>query len=115
MDGCAQQEEYSALRNWVPLSSKLFICVFKAFFFLFLSSPYFFSSSRTCLFPKELSKYENKACNSVQTWFTYVIEQETERLLADPAPGISATPHEDNLRYFDVIIAGPTQSPFEGN
>lgn len=41
-------------------------------------------------------------------------EKETERLLADPAPGISATPHEDNLRYFDVIIAGPSQSPFEG-
>jgi ubiquitin-conjugating enzyme E2 N len=35
-------------------------------------------------------------------------------LLADPAPGISATPHEENLRYFDVIIAGPGQSPFEG-
>jgi len=28
--------------------------------------------------------------------------------------GISATPHEDNLRYFNVIIAGPAQSPFEG-
>ncbi|CAG8489244.1 9366_t:CDS:2 [Paraglomus occultum] len=39
---------------------------------------------------------------------------ETERLLQEPAPGISATPHEDNLRYFDVIIAGPSQSPFEG-
>lgn len=35
-------------------------------------------------------------------------------MLADPAPGISATPHEENLRYFDVIIAGPDQSPFEG-
>jgi hypothetical protein len=34
--------------------------------------------------------------------------------MAEPAPGISATPHEDNLRYFDVIISGPTQSPFEG-
>jgi ubiquitin-conjugating enzyme E2 N len=40
--------------------------------------------------------------------------KETERLIAEPAPGISATPHEDNLRYFDVIIAGPGQSPFEG-
>ncbi|KAG0054629.1 Ubiquitin-conjugating enzyme 13 [Gryganskiella cystojenkinii] len=42
------------------------------------------------------------------------IIKETERLMADPAPGISATAHEDNLRYFDVIIAGPNQSPFEG-
>lgn len=38
--------------------------------------------------------------------------QETERLVADPAPGISATPHDDNLRYFDVIIEGPGGSPF---
>ncbi len=29
-------------------------------------------------------------------------------------PGISAVPHEDNLRYFDVEIHGPTQSPYEG-
>ncbi|PWN98717.1 putative ubiquitin-conjugating enzyme E2 [Tilletiopsis washingtonensis] len=42
------------------------------------------------------------------------IIKETERLVADPAPGIVAEPHEDNLRYFDVIIDGPGQSPFEG-
>lgn len=30
------------------------------------------------------------------------------------APGISATPYEDNLRYFNVIIAGPSGSPYEG-
>jgi ubiquitin-conjugating enzyme E2 N len=30
-------------------------------------------------------------------------------------PGISAVPHEDNLRYFDVTIDGPSQSPYEGN
>lgn len=29
-------------------------------------------------------------------------------------PGISAVPHEDNLRYFDVTVDGPTQSPYEG-
>ncbi|KAH7102877.1 ubiquitin-conjugating enzyme/RWD-like protein, partial [Auriculariales sp. MPI-PUGE-AT-0066] len=39
---------------------------------------------------------------------------ETERLVADPAPGITAEPHEDNLRYFDVTISGPGGSPFEG-
>eukprot|EP01112_Ceratiomyxa_fruticulosa_P008591 TRINITY_DN2225_c0_g3_i1.p1 TRINITY_DN2225_c0_g3~~TRINITY_DN2225_c0_g3_i1.p1 ORF type:complete len:150 (+),score=28.32 TRINITY_DN2225_c0_g3_i1:251-700(+) len=42
------------------------------------------------------------------------IVKETQRLLSEPAPGISATPHEDNLRYFNVIIAGPAGSPFEG-
>ncbi|KAI8902139.1 putative ubiquitin conjugating enzyme [Globomyces pollinis-pini] len=40
------------------------------------------------------------------------IIKETERLLADPAPGITATPHEDNLRYFNVIIEGPSSTPF---
>lgn len=29
-------------------------------------------------------------------------------------PGISAIPHEENLRYFDVKIDGPGQSPYEG-
>jgi len=41
------------------------------------------------------------------------ISQETERLVADPAPGITAAPHEDNLRYFDVTIQGPDGSPFQ--
>lgn len=40
--------------------------------------------------------------------------QETERLIADPVPGIQAVPHEDNLRYFDVKIDGPAACPFEG-
>merc|ERR1711907_337798 len=42
------------------------------------------------------------------------IIKETQRLGSEPAPGISATPHESNLRYFDVIIAGPSSSPYEG-
>ena len=29
-------------------------------------------------------------------------------------PGISAIPHDDNLRYFDVQVHGPSQSPYEG-
>ncbi|ORX55472.1 ubiquitin-conjugating enzyme [Piromyces finnis] len=42
------------------------------------------------------------------------IIKETERLMAEPTPGISAVPHEDNLRYFDVEISGPDSSPYEG-
>jgi ubiquitin-conjugating enzyme E2 N len=42
------------------------------------------------------------------------VNQETERLVSDPVPGISAQPHDDNLRYFDVMIDGPSQSPYEG-
>ncbi|KAI9596489.1 putative ubiquitin-conjugating enzyme E2 [Syncephalis fuscata] len=42
------------------------------------------------------------------------IIKEIERLTIDPAPGITAQHHDDNLRYFDVIITGPSQSPFEG-
>ncbi|KAJ2905992.1 Ubiquitin-conjugating enzyme E2 35 [Zalerion maritima] len=43
------------------------------------------------------------------------IVKETERLMAEPVPGISAVPHEDNLRYFDVEIHGPSGSPYEEN
>ncbi|EER27148.1 Ubiquitin-conjugating enzyme 13 [Coccidioides posadasii str. Silveira] len=42
------------------------------------------------------------------------IVKETERLMAEPVAGINAVPHEDNLRYFDVKIHGPSQSPYEG-
>ena len=42
------------------------------------------------------------------------ILRETERLHKDPVPGISAIPDEQNYRYFHVIIAGPSEGPFEG-
>merc|ERR1711976_217491 len=42
------------------------------------------------------------------------IIKETQRLLSEPAPGISASPSEDNMRYFHVVILGPEQSPYEG-
>lgn len=35
--------------------------------------------------------------------------------MADPAPGILANPHEENLRYFDVVMEGPSSTPFAGN
>uniref|UniRef100_A0A453FED7 UBC core domain-containing protein n=1 Tax=Aegilops tauschii subsp. strangulata TaxID=200361 RepID=A0A453FED7_AEGTS len=31
-----------------------------------------------------------------------------------PTPGISASPSEENMRYFNVMILGPAQSPYEG-
>lgn len=64
--------------------------------------------------PKRIIKVFPVRLHREQTTQFFLWAQETERLLAEPAPGISATPHEDNLRYFDVVIAGPTQSPFEG-
>ncbi|KAJ4412496.1 ubiquitin-conjugating enzyme E2 N [Gnomoniopsis sp. IMI 355080] len=42
------------------------------------------------------------------------ILKETERLMAEPVPGISAVPHAENLRYFDVTIDGPDSSPYQG-
>jgi hypothetical protein len=42
------------------------------------------------------------------------IVKETQMIMSNPPPGISATPQEDNLRYFNVVIAGPSGSPFEG-
>ncbi|XP_072157320.1 ubiquitin-conjugating enzyme E2 N [Bemisia tabaci] len=42
------------------------------------------------------------------------IIKETQRLLQEPVPGISAIPDESNARYFHVIVTGPEDSPFEG-
>lgn len=35
-------------------------------------------------------------------------------MIQEPAPGISASPTEENLRHFNVMILGPQQSPYEG-
>lgn len=42
------------------------------------------------------------------------IIKETERLQNEPVPGISAQPHDDNARYFDVVVEGPGGSCYEG-
>ncbi|RKP11201.1 ubiquitin-conjugating enzyme/RWD-like protein [Thamnocephalis sphaerospora] len=42
------------------------------------------------------------------------ITKEIGRLVSEPVPGIEAKSHEENIRYFDVTITGPVQSPFEG-
>eukprot|EP01080_Neovahlkampfia_damariscottae_P012445 gene12445-6197_t len=42
------------------------------------------------------------------------ILKETQSLFKDPPPGISAVPHDENARYFDVVMQGPEESPFEG-
>jgi len=42
------------------------------------------------------------------------IIKETQRLMAEPVPGIQAVPDESNARYFKVVVAGPKDSPYEG-
>lgn len=42
------------------------------------------------------------------------IIKETQRLMQEPVPGIKAVPDEQNARYFHVVVAGPSQSPYEG-
>ncbi|OXA43926.1 Ubiquitin-conjugating enzyme E2 N [Folsomia candida] len=42
------------------------------------------------------------------------IIKETQRLMAEPVPGISAVPDDSNARYFHVVVTGPEGSPFEG-
>lgn len=42
------------------------------------------------------------------------IIKETERLQNEPVPGISAEPHDENARYFDVWVDGPDGSCYEG-
>lgn len=39
---------------------------------------------------------------------------EKENETKNSVPGISAVPHPENLRYFDVTIDGPDSSPYEG-
>ena len=40
--------------------------------------------------------------------------KETQRLMLEPVPGISAVPDEANARYFHVLVTGPNESPYEG-
>lgn len=35
--------------------------------------------------------------------------QETQRLMQEPVPGISAVPDEQNARYFHVVVAGESE------
>ena len=42
------------------------------------------------------------------------IIKETQKLKKDPISGISAEVFSDNPRYFNVIISGPKDSPYEG-
>ena len=44
-------------------------------------------------------------------WLCKLVDDSAAVLIA---PGISASPSEDNLRYFNVMILGPQQSPYEG-
>lgn len=54
------------------------------------------------------------ALSAAQSQLPRRIIKETQRLLSEPVPGISAAPSEDNLRYFNVIILGPDSSPYQG-
>ncbi|KAK6176397.1 hypothetical protein SNE40_014690 [Patella caerulea] len=40
------------------------------------------------------------------------ILKETQRLMQEPVPGISAIPDDNNARYFHVVIKGPSESPY---
>lgn len=42
------------------------------------------------------------------------ITRELERLSKSPIPGISVVPHQENLRYLDITLEGPKDSPYEG-
>ena len=46
--------------------------------------------------------------NSIMYIYIYVFSW----ILSEP--GISASPSEENVRYFNVMIMGPAQSPYEG-
>lgn len=54
--------------------------------------------------PRSSDKSGNLAALELNFEFRF---QETQRLVAEPVPGIKAEPHEENARYFSVIIDGP--------
>ena len=41
------------------------------------------------------------------------IMRETSKLQKTPPEGITATPKEENMRYFDITMRGPKDSPYE--
>mmetsp|Transcript_97133 Transcript_97133/g.274585 ORF Transcript_97133/g.274585 Transcript_97133/m.274585 type:complete len:153 (+) Transcript_97133:121-579(+) len=41
------------------------------------------------------------------------IEKETQKLDAEPPPGVSAVPDKDNYRYFHIRMQGPSGTPYE--
>jgi ubiquitin-conjugating enzyme E2 N len=61
------------------------------------------------------SNLTNKSASKSEYFplLSLLIQQESQRLIAEPVPGISATPYQDNLRYFAVAIEGPADSPYE--
>merc|ERR1719512_365624 len=42
------------------------------------------------------------------------IQKEIQRLAKDAPPGISIAPQPDNYRYFQIVVAGPSDTPYEG-
>ena len=42
------------------------------------------------------------------------IQKEIQRLGKDAPPGISIAPTPDNYRYFQIVVAGPSDTPYEG-
>ena len=56
---------------------------------------------------QQLYYYNNNNYNNKR------IKKETERLAAEPVEGICATPYADNMRYFNIAIAGPVGTPYE--
>uniref|UniRef100_A0A8C3BLK9 UBC core domain-containing protein n=1 Tax=Cairina moschata TaxID=8855 RepID=A0A8C3BLK9_CAIMO len=79
----------------------------------------FYFSPAACSFKSRLlcawrSRSSRCLCCEQPAGLPRRIIKETQRLLAEPVPGIKAEPDESNARYFHVVIAGPQDSPFEG-
>lgn len=42
------------------------------------------------------------------------IMRETQSLLKEPPPGISGCPSQENNRYFNILLEGPADTPYQG-
>ena len=51
-------------------------------------------------------------CQTAHHFICCCTSQETQRLIQEPVPGITATADEQNARYFKVQVAGPKDVSF---
>ena len=70
-------------------------------------------TSRQSSFAETSDNRGKKTIMSAASQLPRRIVKETQRLIAEPVAGISATPYADNLRYFAVSVEGPSDSPYE--
>ena len=76
-----------------------------------MSSNYYISSYYRKYFTYQANTNEILNISYMMAFFFIFFSnvQETQRLMQEPYPGISATPDESNARFFHVLVSGPSE------